>query len=234
MTSFIRFIALGFVGVAATGCSLPLTNGQSQSFDVEKTYPITVEPQVATLVVQVDEGLQDMARGEDQRVRAFAQRWKSRGQGLLNAATPTGTPSQAAATSALAKLKHVLADSGVDMKAVQFTTYPAANGDANAPITLSFVTYAATASAECGKDWSQNMAFTPRNMPWPEFGCSTQHNFAAVISDPRDLIEPRTTDSADPARRSTVLESYRAAKPTQTPDANAKADSGQVSTVGAK
>ena len=233
MKNFLRFMALGLVGVAAASCTNPATNGPAQAFDVDKVYPITVEPQVATLVVQVDEGLQNVARGEDQRVRAFAQRWQMRGQGLLNAATPTGTTSQAATASALAQVKLILADSGVDMKSVQFTTYPAANGQTNAPITLSFVTYAATAAVDCGKNWSQNMAYTPRNMPWPEFGCSTQHNMAAIISDPRDLVEPRTSDSPDPNRRSTVLEMYRAGKQTVTPSTD-KSDSGEVSTVGQK
>ncbi|NJN37124.1 MAG: hypothetical protein HC794_08815 [Nitrospiraceae bacterium] len=54
------------------------------------------------------------------------------------------------------------------------------------------MTYVATA-AECGSNWTENLAFAPRNLPWPEFGCSTQHNFAAIVANPRDLIEPLTS-----------------------------------------
>lgn len=230
MNHTFRLVALGLVGLGAAGCTMPLTNGEAQAVSIEQVYPITVEPQVATLVVQVDDGLQSLARGENQRVHAFVERWKLRGQGVLNAATPTGTPNQAAALAALEELKKVLAASGVDKNSVQFTSYRAASTDAQAPITLSFVTYAANA-ADCGNDWSQNIAYTPRNLPWPEFGCSTQHNFAAVLSDPHDLIEPRTSDPIDANRRSTVLEKYRAGQSTSATRAN-DADSGQVSNVG--
>ena len=229
MNHTFRLTAVGLVGLAAAGCTMPLTNGPAHAVSVEQVYPITVEPQVATLVVRVDEGLQGLARGEDQRVHAFAERWKLRGQGILNAATPTGTPNQAAALVALEELKKVLAASGVDKNSVQFTSYRAASTDAQAPITLSFVTYAANA-ADCGTDWSANLAFTPRNMPWPEFGCSTQHNFAAIVADPHDLIEPHTSDPIDANRRATVFEKYRAGKPTYTP-ATDDAASGQVSNV---
>jgi pilus assembly protein CpaD len=232
MTRFYRFLALGLIGAAASGCTNPMTNGPDQAVDIAKTYPITVEPQVATLVVQVDDGLQTLARGEETRVQAFVERWKMRGQGVLNAAAPSGTPNQAAAMAALDELKKVLAASGIDKNSVQFTSYRAASGDAQAPITLSFVTYAATA-LECGKNWTESLSYTPRNMPWPEFGCSSQHNFAAIVSDPRDLIEPRTSDPVDSLRRSTVLERYRAGEPTRTVDELQK-DSGNVSTVGAK
>jgi pilus assembly protein CpaD len=233
MTRIVRYIALGFVGLAAAGCTTPpLTNGPTQAYNAEAAWPISVEPQVATLVVKVDDGLQSLGRGEDRRVRAFVEHWKARGQGMLNAASPSGTPNRAAVAAALGQIKKVLAANGVDKNSVQYTSYRPADGDNQAPITLSFVTYVANA-AECGGDWSENLGFTPRNLPWPEFGCSTQHNFAAIVADPRDLIEPRTSDPVDATRRSTVLEKYREGLPTRTTD-ESTADSGRVSTVGAQ
>lgn len=223
-------LALGVAGIALVGCTKPpLTNGAKQFVDVETAYPITVEPQVATLVVKVDDGLQSLGRGEDQRVQAFVAQWKARGQGILNAASPSGTTNQVATASALAQIKKVLAANGVNDNSVQYTSYKPAEGDAQAPITLSFVTYVASA-AECGSNWSENLAFAPRNTPWPEFGCSSQHNFAAIVADPRDLTEPRTSDPVDAMRRSTVFDKYRAGQPTRTAD-ESDADSGKVSTV---
>jgi pilus assembly protein CpaD len=231
MTHSFRLMALGLVGLAATACTAPMANTEEHAVVVDRIYPITVEPQVATLAINVDDGMQSIARGEDERIRAFVERWKDRGQGQLNAATPTGGQNQAAAWSAMEKVKKVLSGAGVPRTSVQFTSYRAAEGDEQAPITLSFVTYAAVAP-ECGTDWSENLGYTPRNLPWPEFGCSTQHNFAAVISDPRDLVEPRASESTDAARRSTVLEKYRKGETTGAASSNG-ADSGAVSKVGA-
>lgn len=221
-------LALALTGVAATACtSPPLSNGPRDRYDVEQKYPIVVEPQVVTLAVQTDGDLASLARGEDQRVAAFAQRWKARGQGLLNVATANDGSNGAA----VAHLKKVLAASGVDKKSVQFTSYPPASGEGHSPITISFVAYAANAS-ECGQDWSTNLAFEPRNTPWPEFGCSTQHNIAAIIADPRDLIEPRTSDPADAQRRSVVItEKYQNGLRTHTEASTEGQDSGQSSKV---
>lgn len=229
MTGFTRLLAVGFVGAVAAGCSNPLTNGPEHLYNIEQQFPIVVEPQVATLVVHVDDGLQTLGRGEHERVRAFAERWKLRGQGVLNAAMPTGSPNQAAAAAALQEIKKVLTWSGIDGRSLQVTSYRAAQGDADAPITLTYVTYAASA-ADCGTDWSKNLAFTPRNLPWPEYGCSTQHNIAAIVADPRDLVEPHATAPADAQRRSIVLEKFQKGEPTRTADESTK-DSGEVSNV---
>lgn len=230
MHSSLRFIVLGLVGASAVACTSPAHNLPEHGFDAQRQFPITVEPEVATLVVLVDEGLQSLARGEHERVRAFAERWKVRGHGVLNAASPTGASNQAAAAMALDEVKAVLTGSGVPDNSVQYTAYRAAEGDTRAPITISFVTYVAS-SPECGKDWTENLGWAPRNQPWPEFGCSTQRNLAASVSDPRDLIEPRAVDTADANRRSTVLERYRAGQPTATPQ-QGNADSGLISNVG--
>jgi pilus assembly protein CpaD len=234
MTVMIRvspLFVLALTGIAATACtSPPLTNDGRQLYDVEKQFPIVVEPQVVTLAVQTDGDLPSLARGEDERISAFAQRWKARGQGLLNVATADGSANGAV----VGQLKKILAASGVDKKSMQFTSYPPANGDANPPITLSFVAYAATA-ADCGGDWSKNLSFEPRNLPWPEFGCSTQHNMAAIVADPRDLVEPRTSDPADAQRRSVVItEKYQNGLRTHTEAASDGQDSGQTSKVKAE
>ena len=230
MRSFIRFIVLGLVGATAAACMQPAHNLPEHGFDMQRRFPVSVEPEVATLVVQVDEGLQSLVRGEHDRIRAFAERWKVRGHGVLNASSPTGASNQAAAAMALDEIKAVLTASGIADNSVQYTSYRAAEGDSKAPITLSFVSYVASAP-DCGKDWTENLGWTPRNQPWPEFGCSTQRNLAAAVSDPRDLIEPRAIDTADANRRSTVIEKYRAGQPTAATTAG-DTDSGRVSTVG--
>jgi pilus assembly protein CpaD len=227
MIRIMRLLALGVVAVGAAGCATPLVNGGGQSLSPQERFPITVEPQVVTMAVSVDDGMQRLAPGESDRVRAFAERWKARGQGMINAAAPVGSSNRAAAKAGLDEVKRILRAAGVQTAAVNVSSYRADN-DPRAPITLSFVTLAATA-AECGVDWSENLGWTPRNMPWPDFGCTSQHNFAAMVADPRDLIEPRTSDPADAARRSQVLDNHRKGIVTQS-QRNAD-DTGIVSTV---
>src|SRR5262249_17878979 len=130
--------------------------------------------------------------------------------------------------AAVEEIKRIFVESGIEPTSVQFTSYRAAEGDVHAPITLTFVTYVA-GTPPCGGDWSKNLAVDARNLPWPEFGCSTQHNFAAIVADPRDIVEPHTTDPADAQRRSyDIGDKYQKAMPTRTPDTG---DSVRVSTA---
>jgi pilus assembly protein CpaD len=228
MSRISHMFALGLVGVAAAGCTAPPLNNDARHFySAEQQFPIVVEPQVATLAVRVDEDLASLVRGEDQRIAAFAQRWKARGQGLLTVATPGNGSND----KALGELRKILASNGVAKDAVQYTSYPPASGDNQAPITLSFVAYAATA-AECGQDWSQNLGYDPRNMPWPDFGCSSQHNLAALIADPHDLVEPHVPSPVDAGRRTTIMDKYQKGEPTGGQRAPGGADSGRSSQVG--
>ena len=75
------------------------------------------------------------------------------------------------------------------------------------PIRLSYLRYVAEAP-ECGQ-WPTNLADDQRNLPYPNFGCAQQHNLAAQIANPADLLGPRTMDPADPERRAVVLDKYR-------------------------
>jgi len=227
MIPYFRLLAVGMVALSATACTMPMSNGEEESFSPTSRFPITVEPQVVTMAISVDDGMQRLAPGETDRVRAFAERWKARGEGMINAATPVGSANRSAALAGLDEVKRILRASGVEPNAVNISSYRADN-DTHAPITLSFVTLSATAQ-DCGMDWSENLGYSPRNTPWPEFGCTTQHNFAAVVANPRDLLEPHSPDLQDNARRSQVLDNYR--KGTLTAAQKSQDDSGTVSNI---
>lgn len=227
--SFISRIAvMGVMAISAAACNTPAENGPEHLSGLENRFPIKVEPQVVTLVVQTDSDGRGIRHGEADRVQAFAEEWTARGHGALSISSPGG----ADANAAVSEIRKILASAGVGKSAIRSATYRAAKGDDAAPVTLSFISDAAVA-AECGKDWSENMAFAPRNLPWPEFGCSSQHNLAALIEDPRDLERPRTMDKPDALRRSDMLQKYRKGEPTFT-KRTSNEDSGTVSDVGAQ
>ena len=56
------------------------------------------------------------------------------------------------------------------------------------PIRLSYLRYVAEAP-ECGQ-WPTNLAEDYRNLPYPNLGCAQQHNLAAQIANPADLLGP--------------------------------------------
>ena len=57
------------------------------------------------------------------------------------------------------------------------------NGDPSAPVRLSYLQVVAV-PPDC-PDWSENIGRDPQNMPWPNKGCATQRNLAAMVANPR-------------------------------------------------
>ena len=53
------------------------------------------------------------------------------------------------------------------------------------------------------------------------FGCATQHNLAAAVSKPEDLVQPRAEQNSYAARRRAVIEKYRSGQDPSTNYPNA-------------
>jgi pilus assembly protein CpaD len=109
------------------------------------------------------------------------------------------------------------------------TGYPAAEMPGEPPVTLSFLNLSAVSPDCTTLGWPDNLGSSSRNTVWKSFGCSAQNNLAAMVANPRDLVEPRPMDDVDTTRRLKVIETYRKGQATQT---TRKADeSGSVSTA---
>ena len=214
--SSIALGALALACVALGACASPNVNGADQAILVEQRFPITVEPQMVVLAVRVDPDMQRLNASDAQRVQAFAERWKARGQGAMTVSAPQGSPNQRAAETTMTETVKMLTKLGVPMRSIERTGYPAATHPGEPPVTLSFVATAAVATDCSQLGWTDNLAFTPRNTPWNNFGCATQSNLAAMIANPNDLVEPQPMGDVDIARRAKVFEEYRRGNATQT------------------
>lgn len=201
--------------LALSACAAPF-NGPENVTDERLTYPITVAPRMETLRVEYSG---TMSPEMDGRFTTFAKDYLENGNGAISVSVPGGDEQARRYFAAR------LSDLGVPAwRIVIANSETPSHGDA---VELSYIRYAAQAS-ECG-DWSTNAADTASNMPPPNFGCATQHNLAAMVADPRDLVSPHRDDPADAARRMTVLDKYRKGQPT--PADKTAEQSGAVSEV---
>jgi len=189
---------VAIVALATSACSTPLANGPEQAFDINERFPISVQPRMMTLrlLYNGQAALDENATGQ---IARFAQDYLSHGSGSIAVVPPTGNPGVANLV-----LDELVAR-GVSRNQIMV-------GSANAPgpaddIRLTFIRYVAEAPP-CG-DWSTNLAFSAGNTLPPNFGCATQRNLAAMVSDPRDLLTPDTSGQTDAQRRLTVLDKYR-------------------------
>jgi len=207
--------ALAFLLLAA--CA-PTANGPEDALSVSQRFPITVEPHMEGLRLAYTgpRTLDEMSQAELER---FAQDYLENGSGSI-ALSPSRRYPEAAADAA-ARLSSL----GVPRYRILIDNAPGSDD-----VRISYVRYQAHAEP-CG-DWSSNLAVTYANHVSPNFGCATQHNLAAMVADPRDLVSPKPLDAGDAQRRLTVLDKYR--KGETTIAAKTTEQSGAVSDVGAK
>jgi pilus assembly protein CpaD len=175
--------------------------------DPSQRHPIMVSQKPADLSVRVAAGSQGLSLGQKAQVASFLDRFQAaEGGSKLVIAVPSGAPNESAAMLAVGDLRHLVREAGLTEANVAVQAYRGGR-DSSAPIRLSYLRYVAE-GPECGR-WSTNLAEDYRNLPYPNFGCAQQHNLAAQIANPADLIEPRDGDPADAERRTVVMGKYR-------------------------
>jgi pilus assembly protein CpaD len=173
----------------------------------DQRHPIMVSQRPATLSLRVPRGsggLTDSQRGE---VAGFLDHFRNAGMGnsRLVIGVPAGSPNEGAAMRAMADVRRMMVDYGFSDSAISTEPYHGGK-DSSAPIKLAYLRYVAEGPA-CGK-WPTNLADERRNLEYANFGCSQQHNLAAQISNPGDLLGPRSMTPSDAERRQVVIDKY--------------------------
>ena len=194
------------LSVLVAGSCSAMNDGATISEDGARNHPITVEPSYRDLKVQYTGGGDGMSGDDAIKFDAFLADYRAHGNGSLGISVPNGAPSHTAITFFAERA----AATGISRDKILVSTHDVANGDFR--VDVSYISYTAHTDA-CG-DWSQNLAFVEENQTAPNFGCSVQHNIAAMVADPRDLVSPRGFDTADGKRAATIIDSYEQGKPT--------------------
>lgn len=196
-----------FGAIALTsGCASTPTEEVANLATQADQHKITVSEIAEQMSLPIAADQSSLTRDAQLGIDAFARAYVRQGHGAVYISTPSGGANASSAARLAQETRMKLAASGVPYYAIVGSTYEATSADA--PMLLRFVRFAAQAP-ECAPLYTQDLAHNPSNRPYESFGCSSQSNLAAMISDPRDLIEPRLEDPRDPARRAHVLEAYR-------------------------
>jgi pilus assembly protein CpaD len=200
----LRAAALAFILIAGS-CSVA-NDANTISEDGSNNHPIMVEPSYRDLKVQFAGGSDGITADDSAKFDAFLADYRAHGNGSLAISVPNGPPSRAAITFFAERA----AATGISRDKILVSTHEVANGDFR--VDVNYITYSARTD-KCG-DWSEDLAFTEDNVTPKNFGCSVQHNIAAMVSDPRDLMAPRPFDTGDGTRAATVIDNYEQGKPT--------------------
>src|SRR5580704_1412240 len=201
-------------------------------FDYRQRHPITVTEADHTLQLFIGANRASLTPSQRAEVLAFAQSWRNEATGGVLIDLPTGTANEQAAAGALREIQSILAASGVPSGSMMVRTYNAGSRSfATVRITYPKVTAQA---GPCGM-WPKDIGPTEdpeyfENKQYWNFGCASQHNLAAMVENPQDLVQPRPESPAYTMRRTQVVEKYREGQPTGSQYSNQNA--GKISDFG--
>jgi pilus assembly protein CpaD len=156
-------------------------------------HPITVEPSYQSLKLSYSAAGLDAADGE--KLAGFVTDYRMHGNGKISIAVPGGAGMQQAVTALADRINEL----GVSRDRILVASTQGAQ------IEVNYISYQARTGA-C--DWSEDLFYTAENRTAGNLGCANQHNLAAMVADPRDLLGPRAMDGGDATRRATVITNY--------------------------
>jgi pilus assembly protein CpaD len=217
-------------GLLMAGCAMVLGGCLNHSYHVKDTagaipndyrqrHPITIKETDHSIEVLVGARRGGLTPSQRADVLSFAQAWMHEGTGGIIIDQPSGTPNALAAADAVREARGILAYAGIPSHAVYVRAYRPYNHVAIATVRLNYPKVSAEAGP-CGL-WPADLGpgYEPghtQNKPYWNLGCATQRNFAAMVDNPTDLVQPRSETPAYAPRRSVVLEKYRKGESTAT------------------
>ncbi|MFM9943401.1 MAG: CpaD family pilus assembly protein [Hyphomicrobiaceae bacterium] len=207
----IKVLSVSALALVATACRPGEDPGAHVAgwamVEPTQRHPIIVSQQPANLTVRVARGSHGLAPQQRAHVVDFLNKYRGgdSGNGKLTINVPSGSPNEVAALHAVADLRELLRDYGLDDTRVSIKPYHT-DGDPQPPIRVSYARFVAE-GPQCGH-WNTNLADDSTNLPFPNLGCATQRNFAAQIANPADLVGPRTMTPATSERRDVVWERF--------------------------
>ena len=154
-------------------------------------------------------GLELSARDE-LAVAQFLDGYAKSGEGALYINRPANAVSSLGTQQAEAVILGLMAQGGLNPNAIQTGQYPSRLG-APAPVIISYRTLRAIPQ-DCGS--LGNLTNNYGNQPHGSFGCFQSANIAAMITDPRQLLEPYALGQPNAQRRQVVYDQYIQGNPT--------------------
>jgi pilus assembly protein CpaD len=188
--------------------------------DYRQRHPIAIQEANRSVDVFVGNSRGGLTAAQRADVMGLAQTWLREGTGAINADVPTGTPNARAAADSFREIQAILAGAGVPPRGIIVRNYHPDDPRQLATIRLNYPKIIATAGP-CGL-WPEDLGPSIKNpsyldnKPYYNFGCSYQHNLAAMVDNPADLVQPRSETPPYTARRVTAYEKYKKGTPTTT------------------
>ena len=198
--------------VAVATPAVPTRVAVEAPADYRLRHPIALREGTRAVELFIGSHRTDLTPVQRAQVSYFAHGWHRNATGGVAIRVPTGTPNEEAARKSVPEIRSILIAAGVPAGGIVVTELPPFNPNQLVPVVLEYPKIVASAGP-CGR-WPNDLGpaggldYMTNQQYW-NFGCSSQHNLAAMVAEPVDIVEPRAETPAYTARRDVVLDKYR-------------------------
>ncbi|WP_374383331.1 CpaD family pilus assembly protein [Dongia sp.] len=187
------------------GATLSACEANMADYDYSLKHPIKVETRTALLILEPAPGGK-VNTANLPAIEEFASDFGKKAAGLINVQIGANSANDPLAQSFASDVTQVLTSRGVPPQAIQLTYATDPNSAKYGRAVMQFPIYVALAD-ECGT-WKDRPEFTPVNETTYNFGCATQRNIAAMVVNPRDLVDAEASTGRLAARGDNVVGKY--------------------------
>ncbi len=193
-------------GLALSACATP-----SQTYaPTHMRNAVNVAESIERLELYTRPNGMELSARDKLAVAQFLDGYARSGDGALYINRPGSALSGLGTQQAEAVIRGLMAQGGLNPNAVQTGQYASKPG-APAPVIVSYRTLRAIPQ-DCRQLGS--LTNTYANQPHSSFGCFQSANLAAMVSDPRQLLEPYATGQPNAQRRQVIYDKYIQGEPT--------------------
>jgi pilus assembly protein CpaD len=173
----------------------------------ELRHPIHFTAHTEVLDVEVPEGVEGLSANQHIDVYRFLDRYKREAKGRLVITAPAGPRDPASIAHSLRGIQRHVAEAGIDYR----LTRTAKRRAADIPVIRLLYRRPVAVPPVCDK-WGEDVGRNEARVPYPNFGCATQRNFAIMVDNARDLLRPQDEDPRASERRSVLWSGYAGGK----------------------
>jgi len=198
--TLINILGVALATVTLTACSTPTASTGPSIFNNK----IQVAESIERLELYTRPNGLELSARDQVAVNQFLQSYRQRGDGPIYLNIPANAASGLGVQQAKSLIHQNLASLGLGRAAMQTGQYQTPYGSP-APVVVSYRTLK-TVPRDCRHLGDVTDTYT--NQPYDNFGCFHSANLAAMIGDPRQLLEPYDMTIPDSQRRQTVYDKY--------------------------
>lgn len=188
------------IGLGLSACATP-----SENFGpTHLRSPINVAESIERLELYTRPNGLELSARDKLAVAQFLDGYARSGNGALYINRPSSALSGLGTQQAESVIRGLMAQGGLNSNTVERGQYASRPG-VPAPVIVSYRTLRVIPD-DCRE--LGNLANTYSNQPHSKFGCFQSANLAAMISDPRQLLEPYASGQPNAQRRQVIYDRY--------------------------